>query len=81
MRRRRCQNFQMIDAWRDRALTPGFNHLPWWFKDIGDLVGGNSGNFFYVRGTSMATPHTAAAVAAMMMRRTRRSLRRRWRTF
>jgi subtilisin family serine protease len=48
--------------------TPGFNHLPWWSKGIGDLVGRNSGNFFYVGGTSMATPHTAA-VAAMMMQK------------
>jgi subtilisin family serine protease len=46
--------------------TPGFNHLPWWSRGIGDLVGNNSGNFFYVGGTSMATPHTAS-VAAMIM--------------
>ena len=30
---------------------PGFNHLPWWSKGQGDLVGGNSGNFFYVGGS------------------------------
>ena len=34
---------------------PGYNHLPWWSKGIGDVVGGNAGNFFYVGGTSMAT--------------------------
>ena len=47
---------------------PGFNHLPWWSRGIGDLVGGNSGNFFYVGGTSMATPHVAS-VAAMMLQK------------
>ena len=47
---------------------PGFNHLPWWSKGIGDLVGGNTGNFFYVGGTSMATPHVAS-VAAMMLQK------------
>ena len=47
---------------------PGYNHLPWWSKGIGDLVGGNSGNFFYVGGTSMATPHVAS-VAAMMLQK------------
>jgi subtilisin family serine protease len=46
--------------------TPGFNHLPWWSNGIADLVGGNSGNFFYVGGTSMATPHVAS-IAAMML--------------
>jgi subtilisin family serine protease len=47
------------------AGDPGFSHLPWWSKGIGDLVGGNPGNFFYVGGTSMATPHVAS-IAAMM---------------
>ena len=48
--------------------TPGFNHLPWWSKGIGDLVGRNSGNFFYVGGTSMATPHTSATAALMLQK-------------
>ena len=47
---------------------PGYNHLPWWSRGIGDLVGRNSGNFFYVGGTSMATPHVAS-VAAMMLQK------------
>lgn len=47
---------------------PGFNHLPWWSNGIGDLVGGNAGNFYYVGGTSMATPHVAS-VAAMMLQK------------
>ena len=49
---------------------PGYNHLPWWSKGIGDLVGGNQGNFFYVGGTSMASPHVAS-VAALMMQKNR----------
>jgi subtilisin family serine protease len=48
--------------------TPGYNHLPWWSKGIGDLVGGNSGNFYYVGGTSMATPHVAALSALIMQK-------------
>jgi subtilisin family serine protease len=51
------------------AGFPGFTHLPWWAKGIGDLVSGtNPGNFFYVSGTSMASPHVAA-VAALMLER------------
>jgi subtilisin family serine protease len=45
---------------------PGYNHLPWWSRGIGDLVGRNSGNFFYVGGTSMATPHVASVAALML---------------
>jgi subtilisin family serine protease len=52
------------------AGDPGYNHLPWWSKGIGDLVGGNAGNFYYVGGTSMATPHVAS-VAALMMQKNR----------
>ncbi|MEX2149363.1 MAG: S8 family serine peptidase [Steroidobacteraceae bacterium] len=48
------------------AGFPGYNHLPWWSKGIGDLLGGNAGNFFYVSGTSMAAPHTAAVAALML---------------
>jgi subtilisin family serine protease len=46
--------------------TPGFSHLPWWSKGIGDLVGGNVGNFYYAGGTSMATPHVASAAALLL---------------
>jgi subtilisin family serine protease len=46
--------------------TPGFAHLPWWSKGIGDLVGNNPGNFYYVGGTSMATPHVASAAAMLL---------------
>jgi subtilisin family serine protease len=45
---------------------PGFNHLPWWSNGKGSLRGRNSGNFFYVGGTSMATPHVASVAALML---------------
>lgn len=45
---------------------PGYSHLPWWSNGIGDLVGINPGNFFYVGGTSMATPHVASAAALLL---------------
>jgi subtilisin family serine protease len=45
---------------------PGYNHLPWWSKGIGDLLGHNAGNFYYVGGTSMATPHVASATALLL---------------
>ena len=49
------------------AGFPGYNHLPWWSKGIGDLVSvGNPGNFFYVSGTSMAAPHVTATAALML---------------
>ncbi len=47
---------------------PGYNHLPWWSKGIGDLVGHNSGNFYYVGGTSMATPHVVSAAALILQK-------------
>jgi subtilisin family serine protease len=48
------------------AGDPGYNHLPWWSRGIADLRGNNSGNFYYVGGTSMATPHVAATAALML---------------
>jgi subtilisin family serine protease len=45
---------------------PGFNHLPWWSKGIADLLGANGGNFFYVGGTSMASPHVASVAALIL---------------
>ena len=35
---------------------------------IDDLVGGNGSNFFYVGGTSMATPHVASIAALMLQK-------------
>jgi len=49
------------------AGFPGYNHLPWWSKGIGDLVSvGNPGNFYYVSGTSMSAPHVSATAALML---------------
>jgi subtilisin family serine protease len=45
---------------------PGFAHLPWWSNGIGGVVGGNPGNFYYVGGTSMATPHVASVAALLL---------------
>lgn len=47
---------------------PGYNHLPWYSRGIGDVRGGNSGNFYYVGGTSMATPHVASVAALMLQK-------------
>jgi subtilisin family serine protease len=47
---------------------PGYDHLPWWSNGIGDLVGGNAGNFFYVGGTSMAAPHVTSAAALVLQK-------------
>ena len=47
--------------------TPGYQHLPWWSNGQGGSHAHASlGNFFYVGGTSMATPHTSS-VAAMLL--------------
>jgi subtilisin family serine protease len=48
------------------AGDPGYNHLPWWSKGLGDIFGRNQGNFFYVGGTSMAAPHVTATAALML---------------
>jgi subtilisin family serine protease len=45
---------------------PGFAHLPWWANGKSALIGANPGNFYYVGGTSMATPHVASVAALML---------------
>jgi len=47
---------------------PGYNHLPFWSSGLGDLFGNNSGNFFYVGGTSMSAPHVSGTVALMLQK-------------
>jgi subtilisin family serine protease len=47
---------------------PGYSHLPWWSKGISDVKGKNTGNFLYVGGTSMATPHVSALAALMLQK-------------
>ncbi len=46
--------------------TPGYSHLPWWSPGLGWLMGRNPGNFYYLGGTSMATPHVTAVAAQML---------------
>jgi len=48
------------------AGDPGYDHLPWWSNGLGNLKGRNTGNFYYVGGTSMATPHVASVAALML---------------
>jgi subtilisin family serine protease len=45
---------------------PGYAHLPWWSPGLGWLVGRNPGNFYYLGGTSMATPHVTGVAAQLL---------------
>ena len=47
---------------------PGYSHLPWWSGGIGDVMGNNPGNFYYVGGTSMASPHVASVAALILQK-------------
>ena len=44
----------------------GYSHLPWWSKSLADLHNSKLTNFYYVGGTSMATPHVAAVSALIL---------------
>jgi len=48
--------------------VPGYSHLPWRSRGIGDIRSGQLGNFFYVGGTSMAAPHTSSLAALMLQK-------------
>jgi subtilisin family serine protease len=47
---------------------PGYAHLPWWSEGMGWLKGHNPGNFYYLGGTSMATPHVTGVAAQMLQK-------------
>jgi len=48
---------------------PGYNHLPWWAPGRGWIRAPPSlVNFYYVGGTSMATPHVSAVIALMLQK-------------
>ena len=46
----------------------GYNHLPWWSAGIGDLRSHRLANFFYLGGTSMASPHVASLAALILQK-------------
>jgi subtilisin family serine protease len=46
---------------------PGYNHIPWWSKGIGYFHNGR-GSFYLLGGTSMASPHVAAAAALLLQK-------------
>ena len=45
---------------------PGYAHLPWWSQGQGWLMGRNPGNFYWLGGTSMATPHVTGVAAQLL---------------
>jgi len=50
------------------AGDPGYSHLPWWSQGQLPPWAANPGNFYYVEGTSMATPHVTSVAALMLQK-------------
>lgn len=57
-------------SWVRGPMPDGYDHLPWWSNGQGWYysVPGLT-NFYYVGGTSMATPHVSAVAAQMLQKK------------
>jgi subtilisin family serine protease len=56
-------------SWVRGPMPDGYDRLPWWSKGLGwyySMPGLT--NFYYVGGTSMATPHVSAVAAQMLQK-------------
>ncbi len=56
-------------SWVRGPMPDGYSHLPWWSKGLGWAYSTPGlTNFYYVGGTSMATPHVSAVAAQMLQK-------------
>jgi subtilisin family serine protease len=56
-------------SWVRGPMPDGFSHLPWWSNGLSWYYSTPGlTNFYYVGGTSMATPHVSAVAAQMLQK-------------